>query len=287
MNAQEVISLYPEGVPGLLDTTNREFNRELPDGLLRLAKVTQPSMSVYLPENVDEKTPAVLICPGGGYGIVSMTSEGYNVAEYLQAHGVAAFVLKYRLPDAEVFEDKSIVPLQDVQKALVLMRANADKYFINKKQIGIMGFSAGGHLAASASVLYKTPLVDAKAKHLRPAFSLLIYPVISFQDGVTHKGTRNNLIGPKWTNDEVDYYSCEKQVDKKTPPAFLLHAKDDRAVPYKNSELYKAALDEYGVENKVVLFDKGGHGFGLQPERETNRWIEEAMQWMKTMGIIE
>lgn len=284
--AQDAVYLYPEGVPGLLDTTNREVNDERPDGLLRLAKVTQPCIYPYIPAGANEKTPAVLICPGGGYHIVSMTAEGFNVAEWLQAHGVAAFVLKYRLPDAEVFEDKSIVPLQDVQSAFKFIRENAKVYNIDTKAIGVMGFSAGGHLAASASVLYKNPLVDAKAKELRPAFSILIYPVISFEDGLTHKGSRNSLIGPKWDKATQDYYSCEKQVDKDTPPAFLLHAKDDKGVPCRNSVVYKEALDAHGVVGKLVFFEKGGHGFGFRPGKETNRWLDEAFQWMSDMNIV-
>ncbi len=280
------VFLYPDGVPGLKDTTNREFKTQNNDGLLRVAKVIQPCIYPFIPANSTDKTPAVVICPGGGYWIVSMESEGFNVARWLQAHGVAAFVLKYRLPDASVFDDKSIVPLQDVQQTYKYLHENAKKYNIDKNNIGIMGFSAGGHLAASASVLYKESLVAVKPRVLRPAFSILIYPVITFGDKYTHKGTRKNLIGPEWSSAVQDHYSCEKQVDGDTPPAFLLCAKDDGAEPYQNSELYKAALDVHQVENHIVFFDAGGHGFGLQPGRKTNVWIDEAWKWMQEMNII-
>ena len=139
LNAQAPVYLYPEGVPGLIDTTHSETNYERADGLLRIGKVIHPCIYPYIPEGADRNTPAVLICPGGGYRYVSITSEGFNEAEWLQAHGVAAFVLKYRLPEKDVFEDKSIVPLQDVQAAFSYIRAHAKAYNVDKKQIGIMG----------------------------------------------------------------------------------------------------------------------------------------------------
>lgn len=281
------VFLYSEGVPGLKDTSIQESKVANDDGLLRWRNVVSPTITAYIPESADKKTPAVVICPGGGYGIVSIESEGYNVAEWLQERGVAAFVLKYRLPNDAAFVDKKIVPLQDVQQSFKYIIEHAKEYNIDTKNIGVMGFSAGGHLAGTASVLYKDPLVDVKAKYLRPAFSVLVYPVITFTDKFPHKGTRKNLIGPEWTEEEELYYSCEKQVDKKTPPTFLLHAKDDKTVPYQNSVIYKEALDAYGVDNIMVLLEKGGHGFGVQPKKATNIWLDDLEAWLLSEGIIE
>lgn len=288
INAQrDSVFLYPEGVPGLKDTSIKESNVVRPDGLLRLKDVTNPVIFPFIPEGADDKTPAVVICPGGGYAIVSITSEGFNIARWFQERGIAAFVLKYRLPSDKAFDDKKMAPLQDVHQSFKYLREHAADYNIDKKNIGIMGFSAGGHLAASASVLYKAPLVDEKAKNLRPAFSILVYPVISFTDELTHKGSRNNLIGPEWTAEEQDYYSCEKQVDSDTPMTFLIHAKDDGAVPYQNSVAYNDALEANGVSSKLVFMDEGGHGFGLKPNSATNVWIDELELWLEDVELIK
>lgn len=281
------IFLYPKGVPGLIDREMAESKTNNNDGLLRWKNVVNPVVFPFIPEGVSAATPAVVICPGGGYGIVSIESEGFNVARWFQERGIAAFVVKYRLPNAKVFEDKKIVPLQDVQQSYKYIIENADKYNVDIKKIGVVGFSAGGHLAASASVLYKDPLVEMKSKFLRPAFSVLVYPVITFTDRFPHKGTRKNLIGPEWTEEEALYYSCERQVDKKTPPTFLLHAKDDRAVPYENSVIYKEALDANGVDNKLVLLETGGHGFGVQPGKATNVWLDSLEDWLTAQGLIK
>ena len=281
------VFLYPEGVPGLKESRVTESKVIKPDGLMRWRNVVNPVVFPFIPENAGAKTPAVVICPGGGYGIVSITSEGFNVARWFQAHGIAAFVLKYRLPNDNAFDDKAIVPLQDVQQTFKYINENATLYHVDKKKIGVIGFSAGGHLAGTASVLYKYPLVDAKVKCLRPAFSILVYPVITFSDEFAHKGTRKNLLGPEWTTEEQDYYSCEKQVDKKTPPTLLIHAKDDPAVPYQNSEMYHAALELNNVSNKLVYMETGGHGFGVQPGRATNVWLDDLECWLKEQGLIK
>jgi len=288
MQAQtDSIFLYPDGVPGLKTTDITESIPYNKDGLLRWRDVVNPCVFPFIPKGANEKTPAVVICPGGGYGSISIEKEGFNVARWFNEHDIAAFVLKYRLPNDQAFEDKKIVPLQDVQQSFKYIIDNAERYNIDSKRIGVAGFSAGGHLAASASVLYKTPLVDIKSKFLHPAFSILIYPVITFTDELTHKGTRNNLIGPDWTEAEVLYYSCEKQVDEKTPPTFLLHAKDDKTVPYQNCLMYKKALDANGVLNTMVLVETGGHGFGILPGKKTNVWLNDLELWLKEMHLVD
>lgn len=281
---QDSVLLFPDGAPGLKASHLEEvvtYNK-----IQRVGQVISPTLYTYLPENMTEATPAVVICPGGGYHIVSIESEGHNLARWFQERGVAAFVLKYRIPLEASFDNKESVALQDVQQSFKYLHNNAKLFNIDKKKIGVMGFSAGGHLAASASVHYDKPLVDEKAKYLRPAFSLLIYPVITFDGEFTHKGSRKNLIGPTWTKEKEVYYSCEKQVTKSTPPTYLIHAKDDKAVPYHNSELYKEALDAHGVDNKLVLLETGGHGFGLVPGKATNYWVDSLADWMREMSFM-
>lgn len=283
----EPILLYPDGVPGVKPHEIEEYQPEVQGGVQRYVDVTNPTIYPFIPEGADSKTPAVVICPGGGYHLVSIESEGFNVARWFQERGVAAFVLKYRMPLEAAFEDKSIAPLQDVQQSFKYIIDHAKMYNVDKKNIGVMGFSAGGHLAATASVHYKDPLVNAKVKQLRPAFSILIYPVVTFTDEKCHKGSRMRLIGPEWTKEREDYYSCEKQVDAETPPTFILHAKDDRTVPYQNSVMYKESLDLNAVSNKLVLIEKGGHGFGFRPNKPTNVWLQYLEEWLKEMALVK
>ncbi len=288
MAQTESIPLFPDGVPGLKPNSGVEEELiDKGDGFSRYGNVTTPEIFPFIPKNADGKTPAVIICPGGGYSYVCVGHEGFAEAKWLNEKGIAAFVVKYRLPEEKAFDNKSMVPLQDVQQAFKYVHDNAKKYNIDKKKIGVMGFSAGGHLAASASVHYDDPQVDAKPKVLRPAFSILVYPVISFTDTLTHKGSRNRLIGPEWTKEQVDYFSNEKQVTKQTPPAILIHAKDDGAVPPQNSVVYKEALEKNGVDVKLVMLDKGGHGFGIKPNSPTNVWLDDLEAWLKDQDLLK
>lgn len=283
----ETVTLFPDGAPGVKTHQVVEHNVGRKDGLQRIKGITKPEMYVFLPQGADGETPAVVICPGGGYSIVSIESEGYNIARWFQERGVAAFVLKYRLPIDEVFERKEEVALQDVQQSFNYIKTHAKRLNVDESKVGVMGFSAGGHLAACASVLYKTPLINASVEGLRPAFSILIYPVITFQDEYTHKGSRNNLIGKECNAEMKDYYSCEKQVDKNTPMTFLLHSKDDKAVPCQNSILYKEALDSHGVKSRLVILETGGHGFGFRPNAVTNVWTESLDTWLQEVGLVQ
>ena len=281
------VFLYPDGGPGEKLHEIEEYQPEAPGGVQRCVDVTNPAIYPFIPEGMEGETPAVVICPGGGYCLVSIETEGFNVARWFQVQGIAAFVLKYRLPNDKAFEDKSIVALQDVQQSFKHIIEHAKMYNVDKNNIGVMGFSAGGHLAATASVHYKNPLVNAKVKQLRPAFSILIYPVVTFTDEKCHQGSRMRLIGPEWTKDQEDYYSCEKQIDVETPPTFLLHAKDDRTVSFQNSVMYKEALDEKAVSNKLFLIEKGGHAFGVIPNSPTNVWLQYLEEWLKEMGLVK
>jgi acetyl esterase/lipase len=235
--------------------------------------VSSPEVHVFLPSATKATGTAVVIFPGGGYGIIAFEHEGIKIAEALNAQGIAAIVVKYRLPSDAIMKDKSIGPLQDAQEAIRLVRRNAAAWKINPDKVGVMGFSAGGHLAASVStrfneVVYKT----TDATSARPNFSLLIYPVISFQEDITHMGSRENLIGKNPNKAKTDLNSSELQITSDTPPAFLIHSADDNAVVPENSIRY--------FNN---LFQHGGHGFGLGNADSTEgSWITLCLQWLKT-----
>jgi len=276
--AQETIKLY-EVVPNSKTSDVAEKSETAADGITRISQVVSPEMIMYRPEKPNGT--AVLICPGGGYRILAITHEGHDVAKVLNQWGVTAFVLKYRLPDDKTMMDKSIGPLQDAERGIQLIRQNAKQWGIDPKKVGVMGFSAGGHLAASLSTRYNQEVIE-NHKHvsLRPDFSVLIYPVISFSDSLGHTGSRDNLIGKKPSPDKIKKFSNELLVGKKTPPAFLVHAKDDGGVPYRNSVVYYEALQKNKIPAAMKLFEKGGHGFGMHNKKEAGDWMSELQQWL-------
>lgn len=283
--AQQEIPLY-DVIPNSKPSPNIEKGETDANGILRIHNISVPTITIYKPEK--PTGTAVIICPGGGYGIVAASHEGSDVAKVFNEWGVTAFVLKYRLPDDKIMLDKSIAPLQDAQRAIQLVRQNAKKWGINSKKIGVMGFSAGGHLAASLSTRYNERLIlNDKKISLRPDFSVLVYPVISFTDSLTHKGSRENLIGKRPSAFKIKQYSNELNVDKKTPPGFLVHAKDDDAVNYKNSEVYKDALLKNGVKASVFYYDAGGHGFGMQNKTSDKKWMDELRKWLSEQKFLK
>ncbi len=288
-NAQKnAVPLYPAGnVPGLKPGTDiKENNTSKPGDIIRLKDVTAPDLTVFRPAKKTSDA-AVIICPGGGYAILAFDHEGLNLGEWFAKRGVTAFVLKYRLPQDELFENAEIRPLQDAQQAIRYVRKNAGLYGINPGKVGIMGFSAGGHLAASASTHFDKQVgeITDESISVRPDFSLLIYPVISFSDKFGHMGSRDNLIGKDPSFEKIEYYSNEKQVTKSTPPAFLVHAFDDW-VNVENSISYYRALKKEGVASEMHLYDRGGHGFSLKKENKgpVATWHVRLEEWLKLNG---
>jgi len=274
--------LYKGKVPNSIASPNKE-NLNFRDNVLRIAKVSVPSLTMFKPAKSNGN--AVIICPGGGYGILAFDKEGTKIAEEFTKWGVTAFVLKYRLPDDTTMIDKSMAPLQDAQQAIRLVRSNAAAWGINGNQIGIMGFSAGGHLAATAATHFnmKADAGNSDTTSVRPDFTILLYPVISFDSTITHKGSRNSLVGAKATAATIALFSNELQVTKNTPPSFLVHAGDDGAVPVENSIRFYQACIKNKVPVEMHLYPKGGHGFGMSNKTTDDNWLERLKNWMNRL----
>ena len=266
--AQEKIMLYPEGATDCNELTVPESYRD-PEFIVN---ISQPRMLVFPAAKEKANGTAVLICPGGGYSGVSQIKEGEEFARWFNEMGISAFVLYYRMPNGH-----TEIPLRDAQKAMSIIRERAKEWNIKKSKIGIMGFSAGGHLASTVGTHFKN-------KAERPAFMILGYPVVTMDAKLTHGGSRTNLLGKKPTEEMVKRYSNELQVTKKTPPTFIVHAKDDGAVPIANSENMAKALEANNVPVKLVVYDKGGHGFGMRrKDIPVKEWPEELRKWMREM----
>jgi acetyl esterase/lipase len=244
-------------------------------------KVTKPTLTAYFADSEKSNGTSVIICPGGGYGMLAINKEGFKVAEWLNSLGINAFVLKYRLPSDLIMKNKSVGPLQDAQEAVRLVRRNAVKWKLNPNKIGIMGFSAGGHLASSLSTHYNDKIyVSADTTSVKPNFSILIYPVISMQEGITHQGSKDNLLGQNADTETAYKYSNEKQINTNTPKTFLVHATDDKAVPVENSINYYLALKKEKVSAEMHLYENGGHGFGLGVKGTNAYWPKTCEKWL-------
>lgn len=248
--------------------------------------VSRPTISVYLPAASEAPTAAVVVCPGGGYAGLSYDKEGHFVAKWLRDRGVAAAVLKYRTGGGA---HQHPVPLSDAVRAVRVVRDRADEWNVRPDAIGVMGFSAGGHLAATVGTRWEEgDAGDSDALQqtsARPDFLALIYPVISMEQGVTHGGSRRNLLGDSPSADAIDRLSADTSVTDQTPPALLIHAADDRAVPDENALRFYAACRAHGVPAELHVFEEGGHGFGMwREELPVGQWPELLAAWMRRHG---
>ena len=285
-----VLQLWGKGVPGAI--TNKAYVQgtqwDALGNIRGYSKVSQPDLTLFLADSTIGNGTSVVICPGGGYSHLAINKEGYKVAKWLNTLGVSAFVLKYRMPSDKIMKDKTIGPLQDVQEAIRIVRRNAKKWKVDPDKIGIMGFSAGGHLAATLSTHYNwltyPPIDNVSAK---PDFSILIYPVVSMQDGVTHQGSKKNLLGKNPSKSLIEAFSNANQVDSDTPPAFLVHATDDTAVPVMNSLEYYLALKKWDVPVEMHLYERGGHGFGLGISGTNANWPQDLKQWFQANNYVK
>ncbi|HSN10282.1 MAG TPA: alpha/beta hydrolase [Hanamia sp.] len=284
--AQTTIPLYKEIPNSKPDRDYEQKSDTMSYGVILISNVSVPDITIFKPENPDKNKPAVVICPGGGYAVLAYNLEGTEVAKIMNAWGVTAVVLKYRLPSDKIMKDKSIGPLQDAQRALQYVRENAKELDVNPQMIGIMGFSAGGHLASTASTHFdKAYISNPLNTSLRPDFSILGYPVISFTDSLTHMGSRDNLIGKNPSKEMIHNFSNELQVTEKTPPTFLVLASDDKTVNPENSIKYYEALLKNKVPVEMHIFQNGGHGFGTHILAK-NSWMENLKHWMEHNGYL-
>lgn len=289
LNAQnETINLWPNGIPNSIANSNYIEREEMKgDELNKIFQVTVPTLSVFLADQEKVNGTAVVICPGGGYSYVTFQKEGIKVAKWLNSLGISAFILKYRLPSDSIMENKTIGPLQDVQEALRTVRRNANKWNINLDKIGVIGFSAGGHLASTLSTHYRDNIYVHDSISAKPDFSILIYPVISMDSTIAHQGSKKNLLGIKPSQSMVEFYSNELQVDSLTPTTFLVHATNDKSVPVENSIRYYMALKNHSVPVEMHIYETGGHGFGLGVKDTSLNWTEHCEQWLKSNHFMD
>lgn len=279
--SQTIIPLYRDSIPNARAIADEEKSDTDNNGIVRISKVSRPTLTVYFPPKEKATGAAVIICPGGGYRILAISHEGHDVAKRFNEMGVAAFVLKYRIPDDQTMMNKEIGPLQDAQRAIQFVRENAKKWNIDQNKIGIMGFSAGGHLASTAGTHFLQSYIENnKNISLRPDFMILVYPVISFNDSIGHTGSRDQLLGKNAPAEKITEYSNQTRVTANTPPAFLVHAKDD-PVKVQNSLVFAEALQKNNVPHKIHLYEKGGHGYGMNNPSSEVKWMDLVEQWMK------
>jgi len=289
LNSQVItLTLWPDGIPGSIRNDTYTEASIVENGIItRWNKVTDPSLTVCLPPKEKATSAAVLICPGGGYGTLAFNHEGNDIAKWLNDNGIAGIILKYRLPSDLIMKDKSVGPLQDAQEAMRTIRRNAASWNLNPSKIGVIGFSAGGHLASTLSTHFDEIVYDVKDNiSARPDFSILMYPVITMDASFTHMGSRRNLIGENPAEEAVRHFSNELQITEKTPPAFLVHSADDKAVPVKNSITYYEGLVKFNIPSELHIFQKGGHGYGLAVNGATqSAWPQLCIRWMKASGF--
>jgi len=294
----KTVLLWPDGVPESNGLTGDE---KVENSII--FNVTVPGMTVYLADPAKNTGVAVLICPGGGYSGQAAGHEGSQIAQWLSENGITGIVLKYRLPNKH-----SSIPLKDAQQALRIIRSKATEWNINPQKIGISGFSAGGHLASTAGThfdlgspasccanpaLKSSKQADVVSLPLctyscRPDFMILFYPVISMKEGLTHEGSRINLLGEGYNRDSVNFYSNELQVTKNTPPTLLLLSDDDTVVMPQNSTDFYAALKAHGVKASMYIFPEGNHGWGFNKNfRYHENWKALCLDWLKQQKIVE
>ncbi|MCS6777215.1 MAG: alpha/beta hydrolase [Chloroherpetonaceae bacterium] len=267
----ETVRLWPHGAPGAPGETPEDV----------------PEITVYRPAARQSNGTAVVICPGGGYGILA-PHEGRPVAEWLTTLGVTGVVLKYRLGPRY----RHPAMQDDVLRAIRLVRSRAAEWQIDPGRVGVMGFSAGGHLAATAATRF-TPgnptapdPVDRQSS--RPDFAVLIYPVITMSDPFTHRGSRQNLLGDAPGAQQIEALSLERQVTDRTPPTFLVHSVEDRVVPFENSLMFVQACRKHGVPVEFHLYETGPHGFGLGAKNTpVGTWPLLCASWMRQRGLLE
>lgn len=279
--ADNIIPIWPEGVPNAQPNGGDEYEK---DG--RIFNVQRPTLTFYAPDPAKANGTAVIICPGGGYVRLAIGHEGGDIAQWLRSLGVTTFVLKYRLG-----EYGQPAPLQDVLRAIRLVRSRAAEFHIAPDRIGVFGGSAGGHVATCAGTLYDLPAgktgAPLDAVSGRPDFLMLVYPVVTMKDPYVHAGSRRHLLGENPSPELIAQWSTEDHVTKDTPPTFLMHTQEDQTVPCENSILFYEALRRAGVPAELHLYEKGAHGVGMAPGHgTTSDWPQQAAAWLRMRGLL-
>lgn len=286
-DATQIIKLWPDKIPFSNGTIGQE---EITDkGHVR--NIQDPNIAVYLPPKDNATGAAVVICPGGGYWLLAIHHEGYDIARWLNSIGVAGIVVKNRLPTSGNITDTTEVAMTDAQRAVRLTRYHAADWGLDTAKIGIMGFSAGGHLASTVGTHFdyglKNEADPVQQVSCRPDFMILMYPVISMSEDYMHKGSMHNLLGKQPDKAQMLRFSNEKQVTDDTPITFLAASTDDKGVPVANSIAFYEALLSHGISAELHLFHSGQHGFGLGRRDGTshNMWSENCRAWLQDMVI--
>jgi len=285
--AQKEFPIYSDKIPNSVSCEIKMSSGKNSSGKTFYANITNPTLTVYIPSKKDPLKTAVLICPGGGYSKVVVEHEGEEVAKAFNDIGITAFVLKYRLPNDTCMTNKEIVPLQDAQQSIKLIREQSKEYDINPNKVGVIGFSAGGHLASTLSTKFQTNYISNKENtNLRPDFMLLCYPVISMKDNICHKGSKDRLLGKNATEEMIQRFSSELLISLETPVTFIVHAQDDKTVPIINSILFYEALITNKVKAEMHIYQTGGHGFGLYNGNQPQHWFDLVTKWLLSNKLI-
>lgn len=274
MSQDDVISLWAGSPPNAKESKLKEIRKNTPT--LSLKNVIDPTLEVYLPSKFNANGMAIMICPGGGYGGLAYAKEGTDIAKWLNGYGIAAFVLKYRLPDDESNEVPYLSPIMDAKRGMELIRSGAEKWGINPTKVGAMGFSAGGHLVSTLGTQFEASN--------RPDFMALIYPVVTMNEEYTHNGSRKNLLGELPTQKLINDFSNELHITKNSPPTFILHSQDDNSVPVENSIRLFLALKENHVPAEMHIYPYGGHGYALARKKgRLSEWDKLLLMWLNEL----
>ena len=282
-SAAEWVNLWPEEAPGAKPLA--AGSEQVGEGL-RYSEVEVPQYQLFKPEKPGGR--AVVILPGGGYSIVSCQNEGVGMAQWFVEHGITAMVVKYRVSRKDESGYQFPVPQLDARRAIRTMRVKAKEWGVEPNQIGVMGASAGGHLASTCATLFDEKLETGEGDAIdgvscRPDFAVLLYPVIGMDSEWGHGGSRRRLLGKNPSEELVKMNATQLQVTKETPPTFLVHAADDKTVPLRNSAEFMSACAEHGVPVSAAIYATGGHGFGVKGRGEARVWLQALDGWLKTL----
>ncbi len=287
--APQIIPVWPQLHISAAQRHDRTIRKVIGDVVIH--PVRWPTLTLFPAPKTVANGCAIVICPGGGYAVEAMSLEGYRVARWFNKRGASCFVLKYRLPNGKLPPSGVPWPLQDVRRAVQIVRAHATQWHINPHRVGVMGFSAGGSVASLAGVHWLPGNPNAgnplNRFSTRPDFLVLGYPVISMMPSITNRGTFLRLLGQNPTRDIEKYFSSELNVTALTPPAFIFFAHDDTTVNHQNEKRFYAALKRHGIGAKLVEFQRGRHGFGLgEKNTDSMQWPKDCARWLQQMHFL-